>query len=392
MESTIRLFGLIIGIDQYKSGSIWNLESCVDDAKNVQRWLLKDLKVPKDRVCMLLDKDATKDNVERSFSSHLIENTNIQRGDAILFYFAGYGSTVRSPERHVSSTEVLCTYDFGQEKAGISACTLRTMLLELSRVKGDNITIILDSCFSPPPNIRDRRNTRWTPADKESLPRDAFVSRPTGLGRNDPRSVGFVHAVESYTLLAASGGGEKASEGKGGGRFTSALLETARETPLHNMSCTGMIKHIRTKMGGDQHPFAAGLNAKRPLFDAVPFIPDTRYIQAEFADDFKLLRIGLGAVHGVVEGTELSVHLHNYCGSCNPVMASASVIHVYPSWSFAQTKSSVPPGCWVQIRRLNNRGVFNMELKANISSSLLRRPSRVSLQTIARSFLLLPKS
>ncbi|KAJ7034937.1 hypothetical protein C8F04DRAFT_904620, partial [Mycena alexandri] len=371
---TIRLFGLIVGIDSYKQGTIWNLESCVDDAKKVQRWLLKDLKVPKDHVCMLLDKEATKDNIERSFSSHLIQNTKTQRGDAMIVYFSCHGSTVRWAEG--PGTEVLCTYDFGQGNVvGLLDRALQTMLLDLSKAKGDNITIILDSCFSPlqsPANIRDRRNTRWTPSDK-IVSHDASPGRPTILARDDLRDVGFHRALESYTLLAACPSGEKALEGKEGGRFTSALLETVRETPLHNISCAGMLEHVRSKIGGGQRPFAAGLNVKRPLFDAVPFIPDLRYFQADFADDFKLLRIGLGTVHGVVEGTEFSVHPHNYRGSCNPVMANALVTHVYPTWSFAQAKSSVPPTCWVQIRRWNNRGGFNAGVKAKNSSSLLRR-------------------
>ncbi|KAJ7105146.1 hypothetical protein C8R46DRAFT_1157046, partial [Mycena filopes] len=166
MESTIRLFGLIIGIDQYKSGSIWNLESCVDDAKNVQRWLLKDLKVPKDRI-------ATKDNVERSFSSHLIENTNIQRGDAILFYFAGHGSTVRSPERHVSSTEVLCTYDFGQEISRDISLHPANHASRTIKSKGRQHYYHPRLLFSLLPIFAIAEHSRWTPADK-SLPRDAF--------------------------------------------------------------------------------------------------------------------------------------------------------------------------------------------------------------------------
>ncbi|KAJ7773113.1 hypothetical protein B0H16DRAFT_1511267 [Mycena metata] len=395
MESTIRLFGLIVGIDSYKQGTIWNLESCVDDAKKVQRWLLKDLSVPKDHVCMLLDKEAIADNIERSFSSHLIQNTKIHRGDAIVVYFSCHGSTVRSPEG--PGTEVLCTYDFGQgEVVGLSDRALQTMLLDLSKAKGDNITVILDSCFSPlqsPANIRDRRNTRWAPSDK-IVARDASPDRPTPSGRDDSRDVGFHRALESYTFLAACGSGEKALEAKEGGRFTSAFLETVREMPLHNMSCAGILEHVRSKMGGGQRPFAAGLNVKRPLFDRVPFIPDARYFQVDFAADSKLLRIGLGTVHGVVEGTEFSVHAHNLCGLYNPAMGSALVTHVYPTWSFAQTKASVPPTCWVQVRRWNNRGLggLSVGVKTKRSSSLLRRPSRVSLQTTARSLLSLPKA
>ncbi|KAJ6577188.1 hypothetical protein B0H19DRAFT_1252566 [Mycena capillaripes] len=394
--STIPLFGLVIGVDRYRSGAVWNLESCVDDAKNIQRWLLKDLQVPKDQLCALLDKDATKDNIERCFSSHLIQNPKIQRGDAIIIYFAGHGSSIPAPLNwfHKGSvsgtTEVLCSYDFGHGGvAGISDRSLHGMLLDLSKAKGDNITVILDSCFSPlqsPANMRDRHCTRWTPSGK-ILPHDLVGGLwPTAFARDYPRDAGFYNMTESYALLAACSSGEKAMEGKEGGQFTSAFLKTAREISLHNLACTGMLRHIRSKIGGEQRPVAAGLNVKRPIFNGVPFIPDGGYFQV--SHDSKMLRIWLGTVHGVVEGTEVSVHAHNYCGSFNPPIANVTIAHVYPTWSFAHRNPSspIPPACWAKIRKWNNRGNFSVLPKR--SSAALRRPSRISLQSFARSLLI----
>ncbi|KAJ7637641.1 hypothetical protein DFH06DRAFT_1218762 [Mycena polygramma] len=344
------VFGLIIGVDQYQSGSIWNLEVCASDAKNVQRWLLKVLKVPSDQLCILLDRTATKANIEKCFINHLIRNPKIQAGDAIIIYFAGHGTTVPAPENW---------YHTG----------------------GDNITVILDSCFSP--TTRDRNRARWTPSGK-TLPQDLFEGLwPTASPRNYPR--------DAYTLLVACSSGERAMEGKEGGRFTSALLGTAREIPLYILSCAGILRHVRSKIGAEQCPIVAGLNAKRPIFNAVPFIPDhARYFQTEFDPDSRMLRTGVGAVHGVVVETELSVHSHNFCGSCNPPIASVSVTDVYPTWSFAHSKSHIPPGCWAQIRRWNNRGFFGVGLPSKRSSPALRRPSRASLQSMARSLLLIP--
>ncbi|KAJ7704416.1 hypothetical protein B0H17DRAFT_912885, partial [Mycena rosella] len=361
----IRVFGLVIGIDKYKSGTVWNLESCVDDAQKVQRWLQKDLKVPKDQICTLLDKHATKENIEQSFLRHLVHNEHIQRGDAIVIYFAGHGSSLPAPDgwfhkRSVGGTaEVLCSYDFGQrEVVGISDRSLQSMLEELSRAKGDNIAVILDSCFAPlqsPSNIRDRRHTRWTPADKVTS-QDLFAGLwPAARTQEYPRGVGFYNTANTaYTLLAACSPGEKAVEGKDGGKFTSAFLETARETPLHSASYVSLLRHIRPKVGDGQRPLFAGANAKRPIFDAVPFLPDDAYFQTDQVHDLKMLRIGLGAVHGVVEGTKFSVHVHNYRGSCNPAIAHVSVTDVYPTWSFGLPTHAVPAGCWVQIKRWNN--------------------------------------
>ncbi|KAJ7628373.1 caspase domain-containing protein [Roridomyces roridus] len=392
MDPVVRVFALIVGIDQYRSGEIWNLQSCVDDAKKVKRWLLKDLKVSKSHVCVLLDKHATKENIEKNFLRHLVHNENIQRGDAIVVYFAGHGSAVPAPggwfqKGSVSGTaEVLCTYDFGSHGvAGISDRSLQSMLGELSDVKGDNITVILDACFSPPANIRDRRHTRWTPHEKLVSPQDLLSGLwPAARTRTYPRGVGFRNnGSKAYTLLAACSPGEKAVEGKDGGKFTSAFIETARETPLHSASYSSLLRDMRPKIGEGQRPVAAGANVKRPVFDAVPFHPDEKtYYQTDTVQDPKMLRIGLGAVHGVVEGTEFSVHAHNYRGSVNPAIAHVSVTDVFPTWSFGYMSQSVPSaGCWAQIKRWNNRGSLSMRTKRSLS--ILRRSPSASLRSVS---------
>ncbi|KAJ7253028.1 hypothetical protein B0H12DRAFT_601690 [Mycena haematopus] len=322
MEPSIRVFGFVVGIDKYKSGAVWNLESCVDDAQKVQRWLRKDLKVPKDQICMLLDKHATKENIEKSFLRHLVHNDNIQRGDAIVIFFAGHGSSVPAPEGwfHEGSVkgkaEVLCSYDYGQRGVvGISDRSLQSMLEELSHAKGDNIAVIIDSCFAPlqsPSNIRARRHTRWTPSDKVVTSQDLLAGLwPTAnftFSQVYPRGVGFCNKTKSaYTLLAACSPGEKAVEGKDGGKFTSAFLEAVRETPLHSASYVRLLQDVQRKIGEGQRPFFVGTKAKRAVFDAVPFLPNQASVHTDSIHDPKILRTGLGAVHGVVEGTEFSV-------------------------------------------------------------------------------------
>ncbi|KAF7366730.1 hypothetical protein MSAN_00931100 [Mycena sanguinolenta] len=319
MESTVRVFGFVVGIDKYKSGAIWNLESCVDDAQKVRRWLRQDLKVPKDHICMLLDKHATKENIEKSFLRHLVHNDNIQRGDAIVIFFAGHGSSVPAPDGWFQEgsidgkVEVLCSYDYGQHGAvGISDRSLRSMLEELSRAKGDNITVIVDSCFAPlqsPSNIRARRHTRWTPSDKVVSPKDllAGVWPSAKSTRACPRGAGFCNTANSaYTLLAACSPGEKAVEGKDGGKFTSAFLETARETPLHSTSYVSVLKHVRQKIGEGQRPLFIGAKAQRTVFDTASTVSQKACVHPDPAYDSKIL-IGLGAVEGAIEGTEFSV-------------------------------------------------------------------------------------
>ncbi|KAF9263394.1 hypothetical protein L218DRAFT_824669, partial [Marasmius fiardii PR-910] len=173
-----RLFAVIVGVDQYKSGDTWDLQSCVDDAKRMRRWLRDDLAVPREQISMLLDEHATKHNIEAELSNHLLNNDAIERGDAILIYFACHGSSMKAPSDWLASklgrtsVEVLCTYDHDTKHsegrvAGISARDMHAFLQQLSSAKGDNITLIIDSCFSSPsPTFSDRQFTRWTSTQK----------------------------------------------------------------------------------------------------------------------------------------------------------------------------------------------------------------------------------
>lgn len=87
-----RVFALIIGIDTYISHKITNLSACVSDALRIRKWLVDDLDIPAENTCLLLNDKATKQSIEDAFMTHLVSNAQIERGDAILVYFAGHGS------------------------------------------------------------------------------------------------------------------------------------------------------------------------------------------------------------------------------------------------------------------------------------------------------------
>ncbi|ETW80513.1 hypothetical protein HETIRDRAFT_434594 [Heterobasidion irregulare TC 32-1] len=259
-----RVFALIIGVDQYKSSRIWNLSSCVDDAQNIKRWLLNDLHVPRDQICILLDDKATKRAIEDCFMSHLVSNAAIEPGDAILVYFAGHGSRLLAPEGWYNAScarvEMLCPHDHDTRSwegrvSGITDWSMHAMMQELCSVKGDNITLILDCCFSPTPsrmNIRSRRCTRWTPTVKVTSD-DLYAGLWRGaLGSNvNTNGQGFCQrTAPTHITLLACGAGERAMEDKEGGKFTGALLEAMGKAPIHYES---------------QHAICAGQNYERTL-------------------------------------------------------------------------------------------------------------------------------
>ena len=382
VQMASRLFALLIGVDNYKSGRIWNLEACADDARRMQQWLMHDLQVPATNIALLVNKEATKRRIEDVFMSHLVNNPTISHGDALLVYFAGHGSSVPAPrdwcEGKPRYVQVLCPYDHdtkGPEGrvAGISDRSLCAMLGELSAVKGDNITLILDCSFSPSQlaeNAHARHGVRCTLTEKAStedlyngLWRDAIGKRFNGEN-------GFYQAdCPSHTLLAACKPDEMATEWKEGGRFTQEFLAMKKAMPLHQLRYFEVSERVHPAGHALQHPVCVGRHQDRVLFNGIPFVPDTNFVQVE--GDRAGLRLHMGAIHGVVEGTEFSVHSHNRFGSLNPSLDSFRVYEVHPTWSLAKRKSIKKrggQGSWARITRWNTRTPFRVYMKKTCSS------------------------
>ena len=382
-----RVFALIIGIDTYKSATIWNLHSCVEDAKRMKRWLVEALKVPKDQIFVLLDNHATKQRIEDTFTENLINNSSIERGDALLIYFAGHGSCLTAPQdwyQHHSRreiVEVLCPYDHDTKSTerripGISSRSFNAMLEDLAASKGDNITVFLDCCFSPiqtTANILDRSITRWTRTIK-TVPEDLYRGLwPSARGRPLNSKLGFLQPSGSYTLIAACSAGEKAQEGKEGGRLTVSFLRAVPELPLHRTSYVQLIDRLLQEDGGVQKYLCLGKHKSRVLFNDVPFSPDSSFSAVSLDSESGLMKVDLGAIHGVVEGSEFSLHLHNHRCSPNPILASLVVIDVRSSHCFARITprvSEVPKLSWANITRWNNHRPFRVYLKTTITTFL----------------------
>ncbi|KAG8770087.1 hypothetical protein FRC12_004530 [Ceratobasidium sp. 428] len=183
------IHALIIGINKYISSAHENLGGCVSDAKAIRNLLTDRFGVPEANIECLLDEQATRKGILGAFRKHLIQNEKIQPGDPILVYYSGHGDRQKAPtEWHASEeyTELILPHDAscwdkdssanpnigssdGQRelnvngdantkdnhydpnkhyKHGIPDRTLAALIHQLSKAKGDNITVILDSCYS----------------------------------------------------------------------------------------------------------------------------------------------------------------------------------------------------------------------------------------------------
>ena len=380
-----RVFALVIGIDNYKSGGIWNLHGCVDDAKRIKYWLANSLNVPKDQICVLLDKQATKQKIEESFMQHLVSNPGIERGDAILIYFAGHGSSLRAPTNWYqkgpkagASVQLLCPYDHDTRTShgrisGISDRSFQAMMDDLSASKGDNVTVVLDCCFSPSQtgtDLRDRSTTRCTPTSKanhDDLFRDLWPGARGSLYL--PKHGFFRPDTRSHTSLIACPSRGRAGEDKAGGKFTTAFLHAMEHLPLHCTSYSQLVNHLRREDGESQQYSCFGNNMNRVLFNSTPFATNRQLSRANLDQEKHRVQIDLGEIHGVVPGTELSLHYHNRQCSPNPPFEAAIVTEIYSSWCFAHLKSQsseMPESCWAKVTRWNNHRPFRVYLKSSL--------------------------
>ncbi|KAI0368345.1 hypothetical protein BV20DRAFT_470720 [Pilatotrama ljubarskyi] len=382
---TAQVFALLIGINRYQSEDIWNLRSATLDARAVERWLVHDLQVPGGHICTLLDSQATKRTIEDKFMSHLVNNPLIEPGDALIVYFAGHGSSIRAPpgwfDQGRGDVPVLCPYDYDIKhrtrhvNAGISDRSLHAMLQDLAQVKGDNVTLILDTCFSLPPTgdmePKERRYVRYTPTRKATsedllagLWRSAIPHEAEPMARR-----GFTRSSSpSHVVLAACGAGWVATERLDGGNFTRAMLALKDSRPLHKVAYSDVPHDLAPYLGDHQYAACAGLHTDRILFAGVPFSVDPHFVSATMQDNDHL-RIDAGAIHGVSVGTEFTLHPHHHRGSLNTPLGVFVAKEVFSTWCIAGCNAPVKDVLrdgWVRITRWNNPSPFRVTIRHSL--------------------------
>jgi hypothetical protein len=118
----------------------------VADAQAVKAYLETSLAVPAAQIKTLFNVEATRDAIIASLRD-LKSNTGISRGNPILIFYAGHGSTVDAPagwEAGGPEIQVLVSHDAlseseGKPVVGIPDRTMGVLLEQIAEEKGDNI-------------------------------------------------------------------------------------------------------------------------------------------------------------------------------------------------------------------------------------------------------------
>lgn len=341
------LFAFIIGINTYYNHELvsecftavhgrqpdahaqGNLSSAVSDAEALREYLLEHLLVPEHNIRMVLDEEATHDNIIALFRQHLTHNQTLRRSDPILIYYAGHGTRYPAGGNWPTDDgyhEAICPCDRGTVRMDgsvqhdIADLTLGGLLLELSEAKGDNITVIMDCCHSGALSVRSKSfmsanfvttgllgsGTRASSSSTSSL-RPRVVAPLTADSAIDqmreeaweflrvqsqtrhvqPLKVRFPDS-RTHILLAACRQDEQAweSDEGGSGLFTSALLSALRSCDLPRLSYVSLMAEI-----GKLHyqtPQCEGKHRDRIIFDGKALGIDKKLVSVRRHGQFGL--------------------------------------------------------------------------------------------------------
>ncbi|KAJ7464441.1 caspase domain-containing protein [Mycena latifolia] len=278
------IFALIIGIDKYKAQDQFvPLKGAVNDATLFRRFLLDDLHVPRSHIKFLQNRDATRHTILSKFASHFLYNPDIPANgkSAMIFFFAGHGSRVELPGYRLTSdshVEAICPFDErtwigGNYVQTIPDYVLAQLVHQLSQRKGNNITVILDSCHSGG-MARDAVNaTVRSPAKASAFP----LSQN---GQIDAQNYNlWSPSAASHVLLAACAQGGSAYESSSPpfhGYFTNKLIPALRGALLQETTYNELIGNLTPFPVASQIPQCGGIHQTRLVFTLNHPLPGQR--------------------------------------------------------------------------------------------------------------------
>jgi metacaspase-1 len=154
-QSTPRKLALLVGINQYRTQP---LEGCLNDVEMQRNLLIHRFGFnPKD-ILVLPDAQATRQGILTAFEEHLIKQA--KPGDVVVYHYSGHGSRIFDPNPIVvepgkdglngTFVPVDGTLPDGYPEVGGSVQDImgHTLFLLMSGLKTENVTVVLDSCFS----------------------------------------------------------------------------------------------------------------------------------------------------------------------------------------------------------------------------------------------------
>ncbi len=243
---------LLVGIGDYEN--IPDLKGPPVDIANVERFLIEDWGFAKDEIAVLQDSTASRKNIIRAMEQWLINST--KPGDDIVFYYSGHGGQVkdRNGDERDGLDETLSPHDTSKNFG--NQITDDTFSKLLGRMKGRNLTAIIDSCHSgtisrggaPAANTGDFSPRTYFPRFRGGD--DAKTQKRKEQAHR--REESFVRNSATQRIWSAASSNQYAWGNRKGGIFTNYFLEGLRDRKADSnvngvVSNAELLSFVRTK-------------------------------------------------------------------------------------------------------------------------------------------------
>lgn len=152
-QSTQRKLALLVGINGYQAADATELKGCITDVRMQEQLLVNRFGFnPKD-ILLLTDQTKqkpTRQGILTAFEEHLIKQA--QAGDVVVFHFSGHGGQARDVDCDekdcLNSTLVPLDYSLPDQQGQVQDIMGHTLFLLMKALKTENVTVVLDSCYS----------------------------------------------------------------------------------------------------------------------------------------------------------------------------------------------------------------------------------------------------
>ncbi|NFO57261.1 transcriptional regulator [Clostridium botulinum] len=145
-----KTIAIIIAIEDYTTRSenqIPSVKYALKDANKFKKMLMKTMAVNEEDICMYINEDALKSNLEYQLKGLFYSLTE---EDRLIFYYVGHGF-------HNGITNYLSTYDMHPYNISETAVSLRNILLDpLQKSKCKNALVFIDACAQNIKNENER--------------------------------------------------------------------------------------------------------------------------------------------------------------------------------------------------------------------------------------------
>ena len=221
-QPTARKLALLVGIDKYPNSP---LRGCITDVELQRELLIYRFGFAPSDILTLTDTQATRENIETAFVTHLSEQA--KPGDVVVFHFSGCGSRVSSIESPGKMQNSLVPVDDVLPLLGnrtVNDILEETLLLLVRSLPTENAIAILDTGYNYPGfsqngNFRIRSRPRPTVGQLST----AELTFAQGLRlRPNLRSAPAILAAAANSQIAA----EQEWNGFSAGLFTYTLTQT----------------------------------------------------------------------------------------------------------------------------------------------------------------------